>query len=109
MLVFCDNRNEVRFFLSTESENRTTLTFDNLDAVDVENPTVVLIHGFTVSSNDSWIIEATAELLDQGAFNVIAVDYTPISRQLAYTVSDAQFVGNKFPCSLILNVSSICF
>lgn len=89
----CDNRAEIRFFLSTENQNRTELNYDNLDAVDVKNPTVVLIHGFTVSSNQSWIIDLTAELLEEGGCNVIAVDYTPISHRVAYTVNDAKFVG----------------
>lgn len=90
----CDLRDDVRFFLSTEDLNRTEISNDDLDAVDVENPTVFLIHGWTRSSNDSWIIDLTAEFLEEEDFNVIAVDYTPIA-QLDYisAANDIKYVG----------------
>lgn len=97
LIVSCNLRGDVKFYLSTKDQNRTELNYDNLDAVDVENPTVFLIHGWTKSCNDSWVCESTAELLQQGDCNVIAVDYTPIS-QLDYfsAIRDAKYVGKYF-------------
>lgn len=60
----------------------------------MENPIVVLIHGWSVNSTVGWVIDFTAEFLEQGDYNVIAVDYTPIS-QLDYisAVVDSKAVG----------------
>lgn len=94
-LVSCDVRNDVKFFLSTEDQNRTELNDDNLVEIIVENPTFVLIHGWMMESNAAWVVDLTAELLEQGDCNVIAVDYTPISHQLDYisAVADSKPVG----------------
>lgn len=91
----CDDfRDDVKFFLSTETQNRTELSSENLDEVDVENPTVFIIHGWTTSSNDTWIIDLTAEFLAEEDYNVIAVDYTPIGQQeYATAVSNIKYVG----------------
>lgn len=90
----CDVRDEVKFFLSTQYQNRTELTYDNLNAVNVENPIIVLIHGYSVGSNVTWVIELTELLLEQYDYNIIAVDYAPIAK-LDYisAVVDARAVG----------------
>lgn len=90
----CDVREDVKFFLSTREQNRTEINEDNLALVEAENPTFVLIHGWMAESNDTWIIEVTDELLEQGDYNVIAVDYTPIG-QLGYVaaVVDSKAIG----------------
>lgn len=94
LIVSCNLRDDVKFYLFTEDQNKTELNYGNLEAVNVENPTIFLIHGWTKSYNDTWVCESTAELLQEGDCNVIAVDYTPIS-QLDYisAIRDAKYVG----------------
>lgn len=66
----------------------------------MEKPTYVLIHGWTVNSNVTWVVELTTELLNQSDCNVITVDYTAIS-ELDYlsAVNDVPYVGK---CTILL-------
>lgn len=93
--VSSDVSDDVIFYLSTNEYNRTLLDEDNLDTLDVDLPFFVLIHGWSTNSTVDWVIDLTAELLDQGDYNVIAVDYTPIA-ELDYisAVADSPAIGN---------------
>lgn len=76
---------------------------DNLDIIDVDRPFFVLIHGWSVDSNVTWVIELTDDLLDQGDYNIITVDYTPIAN-LDYisAVADSPSIGKYYKnCFLV--------
>lgn len=85
---------EVTFYLFTDDVNNTELYDDNLYEVDVSLPTVLIIHGWVDTSNDSWVEELTDAYITTGDYNVITVDWSPIAN-LSYLVSvaDVKLVG----------------
>lgn len=94
-LVLCEvSSDDVTFYLFTEDSNNTELYDDNLDEVDVELPTVLIIHGWVDTSNDSWVELLTDAYLATGDYNIITVDWSPIAN-LSYFVSvaDVKMVG----------------
>lgn len=88
------------FFLFTDEVNNTELYDDNLSEVDVSLPTVLIIHGWVDTSNDSWVEALTDAYLDTGDYNVITVNWSPIAN-LSYVVSvaDVRLVGR---CKFII-------
>lgn len=80
-LIVCEDLVEdaVTFYLFTDSVNDTELYEDNLYAIDVSLPTVVLIHGWQTTSNNSWVVELTDAYIATGDYNIITVDWSPIA------------------------------
>lgn len=68
----------------------------------MEKPIFVLLHGWKVGSNDSWVNELTEELLEQDDYNIIAVDYTPLANlEYVAAVISGNAVGKQFLLSFV--------
>lgn len=77
---------DVTFYLFTQSLNDTELYEDNLYIVDISLPTVVIIHGWETTSNNTWVVGLTRTYLLTGDYNIITVDWSPVANQL-YPIS----------------------
>lgn len=80
------NEGDVNLYLYTNSINGIALTENNLQEVDVNSNTVVVIHGWSASINHTWVREITVGYLNKGNYNVIVVDWSKIAAEL-YTVA----------------------
>lgn len=90
----CFVQDDVTFYLFTENLNDTELYEDNLYIVDVENPTVVIIHGWETTSNNTWIVGLTRTYLLTGDYNIITVNWSPIAYLLyPLSVAEVQNIG----------------
>lgn len=96
--IRCDNsvEDEVTFYLFTETLNDTELYRDNLNVIDISLPTVIIIHGWETSSNDSWVINLTDAYLSTGNYNIITVDWSAIANLLyPLAVAGVKPVGKR--------------
>lgn len=85
-------RDEVSFFVFSETTNDTELNDDNLYTLDPSKPIIFLIHGWEGDSNNSWI--ATLTDLYVPEHEVITVDWSePADLFYPESVVDVKCVG----------------
>lgn len=111
-LIVCDDLIEdaVTFYLFTDYINDTELYENDLYAVDVSLPTVVVIHGWETTSNDSWIVELTDAYIATGDYNIITVNWSPIAyldyilaRLAVKSVGESKKENNQFKQVIIIS------
>lgn len=77
---------DVRFLLWTRSNSGDTNyqeliegDLHSLGHFDGQDSTVVLIHGFANQGYSGWPVDGKTELLEQGSYNVISVDWSKLA------------------------------
>ncbi|XP_045606824.1 pancreatic triacylglycerol lipase-like [Procambarus clarkii] len=95
---------DVRFLLWTKSNSGDGAYYEvvlddsgslNGSPLNANDPTVVLIHGFSSSGDSGWPVDAKTELLKQGSYNVISVDWGKLAAAPWYltAVANVPLVG----------------
>lgn len=77
---------DVAMYLFSKSHNCSKLTPNNLNEIDFNSTLVFIVHGWTSSANQSWMLEMTQAYLDRGNYNVITVDWSKAADQV-YSIS----------------------
>lgn len=77
---------DVTLYLYSSSKDGVVLTKDNLDEVDVSSTLVFIVHGWTASVNDSWVIKLRQSYLKKENYNVVEVDWSKPADKV-YTIS----------------------
>lgn len=80
----------------TRSQTKLQITLENICEINSSKDFRFIIHGWIASHNESWVAELTEAYLEAGDYNVIHVDWSPLSAQTAdIAVANANDVGKK--------------